>query len=85
MGVWKMEKLYGSKAVFSFSPETKDIRGTDITDQLNMPSCYSETKRYNKRAWEALEAAWHDEMTMYEAMHVLEQHKARMYSYYACD
>lgn len=80
-----MEKLYGKKAVFSFSSDTKEIRGADISDQYNMPSCYSTTKRYNKKAWEALEAAWHDEMTMYEAMHVLEQHKARMHSYCACD
>jgi hypothetical protein len=79
------EELYSDKAVFCFRFDTQEIRGADISDQCNMPSCYSITKRYNKRAWEALKAAWHSNMTMYGAMHILEQHKARMHSYYACD
>jgi hypothetical protein len=68
-----------------FRFDGKTISGTDLTDIVNMPACYSETKRNIKKAWEELKRRFYDQTSMRIAINVLWENKIRMRSYYAMD
>lgn len=64
---------------------SKEINGSDYTDQYNYPKCYNKTSRSIKKAAIALEQRWNDSMTMYQAMHILSENGIRMRSYCSMD
>lgn len=71
--------------VMEFDPERKEISGSDLRDQCNMPACYSKNKRGIAKSWAALEAAWNENMTMYTACHVLDDAGIRMHTWCMMD
>ena len=79
------EMLRNGNTVLKFDPERKEISGSDLKDQCNMPACYSKNKRGIAKAWATLKAAWNDEMTMYSACHVLDDCGIRMHTWCMMD
>jgi hypothetical protein len=48
---------------FSFNLETKEISGSDHTDQWNMPRCYNQNTRSIKKALESVTKSFNDNPT----------------------
>ena len=84
-GTTMKSMLRNWNCVMEFDPERKEISGSDLTDQCNMPACYSKNKRGIAKSWAALEAAWNENMTMYTACHVLDDAGIRMHTWCMMD
>ena len=77
--------LSNEKTTVTFEEENAQISGRDKTDHYNDPSFYNQTTRSAKRAWKALEEKWSEQITMYEALNILEANGVRCHSYCAVD
>jgi len=70
---------------FSFNLETKEISGSDHTDQWNMPRCYNQNTRSIKKALESVTKSFNDNLSMYQVMNIICDAGVRMRSYCSMD
>lgn len=77
--------LKNSKTTFEINFEAKKIDGADLKDSLNYPVCYNKTTRSIKKAAKALQEAWNDNTTMWDAVNVLTANGVQMRSYCQMD
>lgn len=77
--------LSNAKAFVKVDPEAKSFYGGELGDPYNEPRFYNTTRRSFRKALAALQAAWTDDMSMYQAMDVLGVNGIRTHSYCAID
>jgi len=84
-----MMKLVNGKTIIEYDAASQTATdcfyGCDLTDQNNLPACYSKTRRTHKKAIAALIAAWDDQTTMYDAVRILRANGIKMHTWCRMD
>lgn len=84
-----METLENKNCVITYNPEyrwkTDAFKGSDLTDNINMPMFYNTTVRGHKKAWEQLKAKFNEHTTMDGAMFILKDAGIKTHSWCAMD
>ena len=79
-----MKNLDNHKVSITFD-EIGQISGRDKEDQNNLPAFHTRNKRGIAKAWKELETQWSENITMYEAIHILDKYNLNCHSWCSMD
>jgi len=81
-----MEVLKNSRAIVEYKPDSEFIfTGNDLDDKYNDTQFFNKTKRSHQKAWAALKAAWHENMTIFGACEILSTYGIRTHIFCGMD
>lgn len=66
--------LQNKNCCTEYREDDKQIFTRDLRDMNNEPATYTKSKRGLKKAWEAIVAAWNDDMTMRDITEIFAGH-----------
>ena len=80
-----MKTLKNQFTIIEYNEAEKEINGRCLKDTNNYPAFYNRNKRSIKKGWEALNKQFNNNITMYEAMTILNEYNLKCNSWCMMD
>ena len=80
-----MKILKNKLTIIEYNEKQKEISGRCLQDDINYPAFYNRNIRSIKKGWEALEAKFNKNISMYDAMNILDKYNLKCRSWCMMD